>query len=144
MTASLHLLRTAVQIPDMHRLHEVQKNHQIATNEGVTVVATTRRMPQRWEQLLDGGSIYWIIKHRIACRQEIRDIQQKDDKAGGSYCQFLLNPQIIKVHPRPKRAFQGWRYLEGWDAPKDIGPFNPDEDGMPEEMEKKLRDLGVL
>lgn len=128
----------------MHRLHEVQKNYQIQAGQSTCVVATTRRMPQRWEQLLDGGSIYWIIKHRITCRQEIWDLEQKDDRSGQSYCQFLLNPQIIKVHPRPKRAFQGWRYLEGWDIPKDIGEFDPDDEDIPEDMEKQLRDLGVL
>src|SRR5438067_6446403 len=79
-------------------------------------IHTTRMMPKRAEEILGGGSIYWVIKGEILCRERILAIRPIVDKAGIGRCQLVLDPVCVPVRPRPYRAFQGWRYLAAKDA----------------------------
>lgn len=145
MTGSVHLLRTAYKIDDMRHLSDVQSSHRLQKRDGRDVVAmSTRRTPTRANELMDGGSVYWIIKNKIACRQEIIDIETVEVDADSKRCFFYLDPTIHVVAPRAKRAVQGWRYLEGWDRPKDLGVYNDAGDDIPDEIEKELRETGLL
>ena len=145
MTGSLHILRTAYQIGSMQELSEVQAHFRMQQHNGRDVVmATTRRKPQREAELLDGGSIYWIIKNQIQARQKILDIDMVEEDADSKHCRIFLDPKIIRVTPKRKRAVQGWRYLQGFDVPKDIGPYYPTDDDLPEDLAKEIRDLGVI
>lgn len=105
---------------------------------------TTRMTPKRKDELLDGGSLYWVIKGQIACRQKLLDLQAVRGEDGIGRCRLVLERDLVAVVPRPFRAFQGWRYLEGKDAPPDIGGAAGEAAAMPEEMRRDLAALGLL
>src|ERR1700752_3244033 len=71
----------------------------------------TRMVPKRAEELIDGGSLYWVIRGEVTCRQRIKDVRPFVDKDGIGRCGIVLEPKPVLVEPRPYRAFQGWRYL---------------------------------
>jgi hypothetical protein len=107
-------------------------------------IHTTRMVPKRMDELLDGGSLYWVIRGQIACREELIAIRPFVDKDGVGRCRLVLRPKVIVVEPRPFRAFQGWRYLQAKDAPRDLDRAAPGARHMPEELRRELRDLGLL
>ena len=107
-------------------------------------VHTTRMVPKRAEELLDGGSIFWVIRGQILCRERLLDIRPFIDHDGIGRCRLVLDPKLVLVEPRPFRAFQGWRYLAGMDAPRDLDRAAPGAAAMPEPMRRELRDLGLL
>jgi hypothetical protein len=107
-------------------------------------VHTTRMVPKRAEELTDGGSIYWVIKGQIMCREKILAIKPFTDKDGIHRCKLVLDPKCVLVEPRPRAAFQGWRYLEDKDAPRDLAKAAPGAAAMPEQMRRELRELGLL
>ena len=82
---------------------------------------TTRMLPKRREEVLDGGSLYWVIKGFIAVRQRLLDIRPFVDKEGVSRCHLVYDKDLVVVSPQPRRPFQGWRYFEAKDAPRDMG-----------------------
>ena len=104
----------------------------------------TRMVPKRADELKDGGSLYWVIRGEILCRQCIRDIRPFRDKDGIGRCGVVLEPKVVLVEPRPFRAFQGWRYLDVKDAPRDLGKVAPGSAAMPEKMRRELRELGLM
>jgi hypothetical protein len=104
----------------------------------------TRMVPKRADELKDGGSLYWVIRGEILCRQYIRDIRPFRDKDGIGRCGVVLEPKVVLVEPRPFRAFQGWRYLDVKDAPRDLGKVAPGSAAMPEKMRRELRELGLM
>ena len=107
-------------------------------------IHTTRMMPKRVEELLDGGSLYWVIRGQVMCREKLIDVRSFVDKDGISRCRLVLQPKVILVAPRPYRAFQGWRYLAPDDAPADLDRAAPGAAQMPETLRRELRDLGLL
>ena len=107
-------------------------------------IHVTRMVPKRDAEILDGGSIYWVIKGQIMCREVIRAIEPFRDKEGVGRCRLVMTPKVILVEPRPFRAFQGWRYLEPKDAPRDLDKMAPGAKNMPEELRRELRGLGLL
>lgn len=102
----------------------------------------TRMFPKQAEALLDGGSIYWVIKGLIQCRNEIAALEQVITRDGRKACSILMTPTLIPVVPTPKRPFQGWRYLKVADAPADIGALEG-EDSLPPDLRAKLANLGA-
>lgn len=107
-------------------------------------IHTTRMVPKRSEELLDGGSLYWVIRGELSCRQRLRDLRCIVDADGISRCQLVLEPKVIAVQPRGWRPFQGWRYLEEGDAPADLDRAAPGAVLMPEPLRRELRELGLL
>jgi hypothetical protein len=105
---------------------------------------TTRMVPKRAAELVDGGSLYWVIRGQIMCRERILGIRPFVDKDGVGRCHIALDCKPVLVEPRPYRAFQGWRYLEAKDAPRDLDRAAPGARNMPEDMRRQLRDLGLL
>lgn len=102
----------------------------------------TRMMPKRMADLLDGGSLYWVIKGQVAARQKLHDLVEFVDTDGISRCRLMLGPEVIETMPQPKRPFQGWRYLEAKDAPRDL--FSAGNEDMPAELKRELAELGLL
>ena len=103
----------------------------------------TRMMPKRQEELLDGGSIYWVFGGKIQCRQKLVGLEAGVDAEGRGFCDIVMEQKLYPTVPVPKRPFQGWRYLKVEDAPKDL----PDADGdhaMPAELAKDLAELGLI
>jgi hypothetical protein len=104
----------------------------------------TRMVPKRADELVDGGSLYWVIRGEISCRQRIRDVRPYRDKDGVGRCGLVLEPKVVLVAPRPFRAFQGWRYLAVKDAPPDLEAAAPGAAAMPEKLRRELRELGLM
>jgi hypothetical protein len=104
----------------------------------------TRMTPKRDAELLDGGSIYWVIKGEIAARQKLIAIEPFRDKDGIGRCRLVMETKLIPVSPRPMRAFQGWRYLDAKSAPPDLRGSPQGLADMPEPMRRELRELGLL
>ena len=110
----------------------------------------TRSRPKRAEEVLDGGSLYWVIRGRICARHRILRLDEVEDEKGKAYCAIVYDPKVIVTESRPRRAFQGWRYLEDEDAPPDLADQRAalrdakNEAGLPEKMVAELKALGLL
>jgi len=102
----------------------------------------TRMTPKRREELLAGGSIFWVIKKMIRVRQRIIDVQTLDDGAGRNICELVFDPELIPVVPRRKKPFQGWRYLKTGDAPPDLMPGAKASD-VPPDLDMALKEAMV-
>ena len=102
----------------------------------------TRHMPKRAAEVLDGGSIYWVIKGWLVARQKLIELR-KVDRDGVPHCGLIYDPEMIRVAPRKHRPFQGWRYFDPKDAPRDVVKGTGEED-MPEELRRELSALGLL
>ena len=108
-------------------------------------VHITRMTPKRDEEILAGGSLYWVIRGEIAAREKIIAIEPFRDKDGIGRCRLVMQPKVIAVSPRPMRPFQGWRYLTEDAAPADLGKSAArGVAAMPEPLRRELRDLGLL
>lgn len=104
---------------------------------------TTRMMPKRKDELLDGGSLYWVMKGQVRARQKFVDVRQFTDGEGISRCDLVLSPDLIFTQWQPRRAFQGWRYLKVEDAPPDLDNSGG-ADVLPLEFQQELAELGLL
>ncbi|MBK6707416.1 MAG: DUF1489 domain-containing protein [Sphingomonadales bacterium] len=101
---------------------------------------TTRYLPKRHEEMV-GGSLYWIVNHMLVGRSEILGFM--DNGQGKTW--IRLRPELIAVRSIPKRAHQGWRYLDGKDAPPDLGSADADgRDEMPSKMLGELMKMGLV
>lgn len=103
----------------------------------------TRMWPKRADELLDGGSLYWVMKGFIKARQEIIGLEKQESADGITRCAILLNPNVVNIELTPRRAFQGWRYFRGAEVPRDIVGTRSQEDSLPEDLEYELAQLGV-
>jgi hypothetical protein len=135
---TLHLLKLCVgveSIADLEACHagRRRKGH---------CVHVTRMVPRRASELLDGGSLYWVIKGRIAVRQALCGIKPFIDGEGVGRCRLVLDFTLVPVVPRPMRAFQGWRYLADADRPADINTAGTPD--LPEGLRLELAALGLV
>lgn len=143
----LHLIKLSVGTDSVADLDEwIQKKVKEKKRKGQKPerLHRTRMVPKRVDELLDGGSIFWVIRGEILCREKILDIRPFTDKDGIGRCYLVLDPKLVLVQPRPFRAFQGWRYLTPKDAPPDLSRAAPGAAAMPEPMRRELRELGLL
>jgi hypothetical protein len=104
---------------------------------------TTRMMPKRESELLDGGSLYWVIKGNVQCRQKLHAIVPFTGADGIGRCHLVLERAVTRTQWQPRRAFQGWRYLRGADAPPDLGS-GEGVAALPPELRSHLAGLGLL
>ena len=143
---TLHLQKLCVgaeSIADLHawimaRLEEKRRQGMPAEQ-----IHVTRSTPQRAAELLDGGSLYWVIRGTLRVRQRLLDIRSFTDADGTPRCGLVLEPVLIPTEALPRRAFQGWRYLTAADAPRDLGAAAA-ETGLPQSLAQELRELGLL
>lgn len=103
-------------------------------------IVHTRMTPKRVTELEDGGSLFWVIKGSVLCRQAILDISTIGEGAA-SRCEIRLDARVIRTAPLARRPFQGWRYLDGKDAPADL--TTPDMTDLPDDLARELRELGA-
>ena len=121
-----------------YRLSQRQKN-----GKPVEQIHTTRMIPTRKDELLAGGSLYWVIKGNVQVRQHLMDIRPFVDDEGIRRCELVMEPRLIATEWQPRRAFQGWRYLKNEDVPRDLRT-GPGEDVLPAELKLELSQLGLL
>lgn len=144
---SLHLIKLCVGVDTISELEDwiVEKRRRFARpGTAYEHAHITRMMPKRAQDLLDGGSLYWVIKGQLACRQALVAVRPFTDGEGIGRCQLVLDPAVVPVSPRPCRPFQGWRYLQSADAPADLGSEAAAIRSLPEQMRRELVELGLL
>jgi hypothetical protein len=136
---TLHLTKVAAGCPDIETLVARQTHWWGPGRAG----AHTRFMPKRAAELI-GGSLFWIIAHRLVARQTILSIAMTDTDWGPK-CAIELAPGPVPVRPRACRAHQGWRYLDAADAPQDAGSADTDElAAMPAGLLRELQSLWLV
>ncbi len=101
---------------------------------------TTRYLPKRHAEILGGGSLFWIIKHQLVARATILEFADN----GAGRIDIMLEPRVIPVRPFPRRAHQGWRYLDGADAPADMLDAMTGSDELPPELIGELAELSLI
>lgn len=140
---TVHILKLCVGIDSVDHLIEVRKGRQNLLPDGSPYnYHITRFRPKRAEEILDGGSIYWIIKGFIQVRQRIIGLDPIETDTGIK-CKIVMDTHLVRTESQPRRPHQGWRYLEISDVPKDLDPrLNMDD--IPEELSAELRDLGLI
>lgn len=131
----LHLTKVAFGCPSLERLIEVMAARKA---EGGPIV-TTRNRPTRHGEII-GGSLYWIIRHHLVARQVIRGFSEWEARRW----RIELDPDLVLVVPQPRRAHQGWRYLEDGDAPPDLGNAGGGAAAMPPDLLGELARLGLV
>lgn len=143
----LHLLKLSVgteSVEELQKWIRAKMKERKKKGQKSERIHTTRMVPKRIDELLDGGSIYWVIRGQIMCRERLLDIRPFVDNDGIGRCHLVLDPKCVAVAPRPFRAFQGWRYFADKDAPRDLDRAAPGLAAMPEPMRRELRELGLL
>lgn len=142
---TLHLMKLAVGIDSVAHLRAVQAGRR---GEAATFSHPTRHAPKRAEELLAGGSLYWVIRGVIRVRQRLVAIEPGVPGPSGGVagpCLLVLDPALVETVPRPQRPFQGWRYLKADDAPADAGGVDDGHPAeLPAEMAAELARLGLL
>ena len=144
---TLHLIKLCVGVDSIRELDDWIKERQAEKKkkkQPLEHIHTTRMMPTQKEALLDGGSLYWVIKGVISCRQRLIDLRPFADKEGTKRCRIVMEPKLVPVLPKPRSAFQGWRYLKGTEAPADLAKGAKGAAAMSEEMRRELHELGLL
>ncbi len=144
---SLHLIKLCVGADSVRDLKDwIKERLQDKRKRGEKPehIHRTRMVPKRAAELTAGGSLFWVIRGEVMCRQRIKAIRPFVDKNGVGRCGIVLDPKVVLVAPRPYRAFQGWRYLEAKDAPGDLDKVAKGAALMPEKMRRELRELGLM
>ena len=134
----------AENISDLARRQTQKKSITNDTKSTPQIIHVTRMWPKREKELIAGGSIYWVFKGLILARQQIDGLKEIKGSDGIKRCGLILNQKIFKTEPKPKRAFQGWRYLTKTDSPKDLGQYSQEESELPRNMQIELTKLGIL
>lgn len=141
----LHLVKLAVGAESVDRLRAWCVREAAPRTEGgrAGVAITTRMAPRRVDELLAGGSLYWVVKGAIQARQRLLAVEPFRDAAGVKRYHLVLDPEVVGVRGRPCRPFQGWRYLRAQDAPADLAAEDVDET-MPAAMRRDLMELCLI
>lgn len=133
----------ASDISELARRQRLKSIDSSSINERKKLIHITRMWPKRETELLDGGSLYWVFKGLILARQEILGLEEIIGSDEIKRCGIILNEQIVKTVPKAKRAFQGWRYLDPNDAPRDSEEFSITKEELPHFLQLELSKLGV-
>jgi hypothetical protein len=103
----------------------------------------TRMWPKREGEILNGGALFWVFKGVILARQSIKGLEEVRGEDGILRCAIVLDPEIVRTEPAPRRPFQGWRYLTVEDAPRDLPKSRGVEEALPPELARALADIGL-
>ena len=140
---TVHLLKLSVGTENVDDLAAWQATRRAQTEDGLPR-HVTRMWPRREADILQGGSIYWVIKGVIQCRQRILRLDDYTGQDGIRRCAIVLDPELIRTQSSLKRPFQGWRYLPVTDAPPDLPKGRASEEPLPVELNRALAEIGVL
>ena len=140
--ANLHLIKLCVGIDSIEDLIAWRARHNPKGLEALSQ-HVTRMWPKRSAELLDGGSLYWVIRGHIQARQRITALNEVIGQDGIRRCAIVMDPEIIRTASAPRRPFQGWRYLKPEDAPPDLGKHRANDDTLPHDLSLALAEIGV-
>lgn len=138
---ALHILKMAAGVRSLKQIKEWQERNAIKHNGHKAVIHRTRSMPRRRDEIAGKGSLYWVFARHIQARNPLIDIVELE---GRKRCGFVLGLPLVPVQPARHRPIQGWRYLEGKDAPPDIRGKMAGGEPLPPELIRELGDLGLL
>lgn len=143
MDQPLHLIKLCVGIDSVAALQAWISGNR-AERPDWQPVHVTRMWPRRADEVLAGGSLYWVIRGNVLARQRILALEPREGADGVRRCAIRLEPLLVQTRAAPRKPFQGWRYLPPEDAPPDIGPARDDEPALPPELRTALAEIGVL
>lgn len=146
MSEPLHLIKLCVgadTVDDLLAWQLMRSAERQAAGQDPRPRHITRMWPRRADEILDGGSLYWVFRGAVLARQLIVDLEEMIGTDGIRRCGIVLDPKVVLVEARPRRPFQGWRYLEAKDAPPDLPNQNSDAAGLPADLALALDGLGV-
>lgn len=138
---TVHLKKLSVGSESLASLRQWQD---MRRQGGSELIHVTRNTPRRADEVLDGGSIYWVIKGVMRARQPIIELRSMQRADGRPACGIILAPELIAVEPQRVRIFQGWRYLETKGAPRDLPMSADGDEAMAPELVAELRELGLF
>lgn len=144
---TLHLIKLCVGATSVEDLSAWQKGRMEERKKAglaPRLFHTTFQAPKRQDKLLDGGSLYWVIKGVIQARQRLMGFEDGHKKDGSRCCLLLLDEELVTVRPVPRRAFQGWRYFYPDDVPADLGRGDKRLATLPPKMRRELAELGLI
>jgi hypothetical protein len=144
---TLHLIKLCVGAASIEDLAQWQRERlaeQKKAGKKPRLFHSTFQTPKRQAEVLDGGSLYWVIKGVIQVRQRIVGFDEGHKQDGSRCCLIVLDPALVPVRPLSRRAFQGWRYFDPADAPPDLKRGNKALAELPPKMRRDLADLGLL
>ena len=139
----MHLLKLSVGTESVDGLAEWHKTKRAQGPDGLPR-HVTRMWPKREAEILEGGSIFWVIQGFIHCRQRVLRFDEVIGSDGIRRCAFVLAPELIRTTSVKRRPFQGWRYLDPGDAPADLPRTRLSDDTLPDDLSAALADIGVL
>lgn len=142
MTAKVHLIKLCVGAETVEDLVQWQASARAKGADGLPR-HVTRMWPKRGDELLAGGSLYWVFKGSVLARQRVLRLDEVTGRDGIIRCAIVLDPEIIRTAAAPKRPFQGWRYLKPQDAPPDLPKARKGDDSLPPELDAALAELGL-
>ena len=142
MPAPLHILKLSVGTESVEDLADWQTSAEARGPDGLPR-HVTRMWPRREAEVLGGGSVYWVIRGVILCRQRILRLESVDWGDGVDRCALVLDPGLIRTEPAPRRPFQGWRYLPADEAPRDLALSRRGDDALPPGLAEALAEFGL-
>jgi hypothetical protein len=143
----LHIIKLCVgadSIDDLQQWIDETQAERRRLGRPAEQIHTTRMMPRRRDEVLGGGSLYWVIRGVLQVRQPIRDLRPVKGDDGIERCEIVLEPLLVQTERRQKRPFQGWRYLTAAEAPRDLGRPGGGCEALPQDMRRDLAELGLL
>ena len=138
----LNILKLCVGADSVEDLLEWQDSHPSPFQTGERR-HVTRMRPKRGDEVTAGGSLYWVIKGLILCRQRIVRLDRVEGADGILRCGLVMDPAVIRTEPAPRRPFQGWRYLDPKDSPRDLAASRLAEPTLPPRLALALADIGL-
>lgn len=143
MGKTTHLIKLSVGTESVEGLADWHATKRAQTADGLPR-HVTRMWPKREAEILNGGSIFWVIKGAIQCRQRVLRLDEVIGSDGIRRCAIVLSPELIRTQSSLRRPFQGWRYLAPEDAPPDLPQGRAQDDALPVELNQALAEIGVL
>ena len=142
MAGTIHLIKLSVGSDSVEQIEDWQR-HRSKQRANGQYYHLTRMWPKREKELLNGGSIFWVIKGLVQCRQRILRLDEVIGQDGIRRCAIVLEPELHRTQSAIKRPFQGWRYLQTADAPPDLPKGRKNEEVLPPELNRALAEIGV-
>jgi hypothetical protein len=147
MSRYVNILKLCVGVDEVSELVAWQRrrlDERRRAKQPLELYHRTRQVPKRADEVVAGGSLYWIIKGFVRVRQRIIRIDLLDPPIDTKRCAFILEPELVRTELQARRPHQGWRYLDPKDAPGDLpGGMEPADD-LPAELVAELRGLGLI
>lgn len=143
MTGTVHLIKLCVGTDTVEQLARWQATPRNPSAEGLHR-HITRMWPKRAAEVVNGGSLYWVIRGQVLCRQRILRLDEVAGADGITRCGLVLEPTLHRTQAAQRRPFQGWRYLMPQDAPPDLPASRASDDALPDDLNRALAEIGVL